>query len=233
MKHSERGNALFYILLAVALLGGLSFAVTQSNRGGLDQITSEKANLVASELIEYTNTLSAAVTQLKLRGVSDSELCFDDPGWPGGVDYDHTGCDDDYNKVFHTGGAGVFLQAPSADAMDSSASPDNLWHFTGANEIENIGNTCDGVNCVDLIVAVDELNQNTCIELNNKIGITNPSGVPPTDTDITLTAYQGAYSYSTSVGDEAGGTNFKGAQAACFQETGTGKYVFYKVLVAR
>ncbi len=232
MRKLESGSALFYVLIAVALLGTLSYAVTNSGRGNIQQLTQDKARLVAAELIEYSNVLGSAVAQLKLRGVSDTELCFDDPQWA--IDYDHAGCTDDLNKVFHVSGAGAIWAEPNSEGMDAAATPDNLWHFYNDNEIEEVGTTCGTANCSDLIMVVDELSQTVCIELNELLGVVNPAAVPPTDTGLGETLYKGAYAHNNVIGDEAGGTEITGKTAGCFQKTGApAAYVFYKVLVAR
>lgn len=234
MKHNpESGNALFYILIAVALLAALSYAVSQSGRGSAKQISDERARLAASEIIEYSNNISAAVTQLKLRGVDTDELCFDDTNW-GASDYDHSpACTDDFNKIFHISGAGIIWSSAPSEAMDSAASPDNLWHIYGNNEINNVGTTCGAAGCSDLALYVDELSIQVCQQLNDLIGNTDADTAPPTDTDMGETRYVGAFAYSNTIGDEAGGTAIDGAASGCFQNTTDSKYVFYKVLIAR
>lgn len=231
--HPEQGNVLFYILIAVALIAALSYAVSNSTRGGMGTISTEQAKLRASEIIEYGNTMANAVSQLRLRGVDEDELCFDDASW-GASDYDHSGCTDTYNKIFSPDGGGLNWANAPADAMDSGVSPDNLWHIYGDNEVDEIGTTCGGAACSDLLLIVDELSQEVCIKINDHLGITNPSGVPPTDATYGTTRYIGVFGYTATIGDEAGGENFQGKQAACFQKTAaTSKYVFYKVLLAR
>lgn len=232
-KPFEKGNVLFYILIAVAMIAALSYAVAQSGRGNIQKLKEEKAGILAQEILDYTNTLSSAVTQIKLRGVKDSELCFDDANWPGSVDYNHAGCTDNFNHVFHIEGAGLTLNFPPNEAMNESASPDDLWHFTGATEIQNVGSTCNGDNCTDLIVTVDELNKETCLAINDMIGMNNPSDNPPVDSTYDNTEYQGSFGYVETVGNEAGGTDLIGASSGCFYASALAKYVFYKVLVAR
>lgn len=229
----ESGNVLFYILIAVALIAALSFAVVQSGGGGTKGISDDRARLIATEIIEYSNVMSSAVSQLTLRGVDLGELCFDDANW-GGSNYAYSpACDDNFNKIFHISGAGVnWVQAPS-EAMDGAASPDNLWHIYGDNEVESVGTTCGAAGCSDLILVVDELAKSVCQQINGLLDVTATSEDPPTDTDIGETRYIGAFGYTATIGDEAGGAELVGRASGCFENTTDNKYVFYKVLIAR
>lgn len=234
MKHNtQSGNVLFYILIAVALLAALTFAVAQSGRGSGQQINDERARLIASEMIEYSNTVSAAVAQLRLRGVEESELCFDHQGW-GASNYDHSpACTDDFNKIFDIEGAGVTWSEAPSEAMDDSATPDNLWHIYGDNEVQNIGSTNGDATSSDLILVADELALNVCQQINVLLDITDTAIAPPTDNDMGETRYVGAFGYSQSIADEAGGALLEGQSSGCFENTTDNEYVFYKVLIAR
>src|SRR5688572_27747154 len=74
---AERGNVMFYILIAIALLSALIFAVSQSGRGNVQKVNVEKARMLGEEILEYSNNVSTAFAQLRLRGCKLEEMNFD------------------------------------------------------------------------------------------------------------------------------------------------------------
>lgn len=234
MRNAERGNVLFYILIAVGLLAALSYAVSSASRGNLSKLKEDKARLLASEIIEYGNTIASGVAQLRLRGVPAGSLCFDDTHWPVSEDYDHAGCTDNANKIFNNEGAGVVFTPPPAEAMLTSAAPDNLWHIYGENEIQEVGQTCGGAGCAELLLVVDELDEQVCLQINDFLNVDNSGGTPPVDTNINVTLFQGSFGYSQTIGDEPGSADLAGKTAGCFRKSAApAKYTYYKVLLAR
>src|SRR5690606_37997078 len=138
----------------------------------------------------------------------------------------------DFNKLYHTDGGGVIWKEAPAEAMDTAASPDFLWHFYGGNEVEEIGTTCGADSCSDLILVVDELSEQVCIQINNLLGIGIKDDAPPEDSGLDTTLFQGAFAYANTIGDEAAALARQ--SAGCFRKTGAGsRYVYYKVLLAR
>lgn len=74
----QKGNALFLILIAVALFAAVSYAVTQSGRGGADT-SKETMRIDAVSLTEYAAQLRTAVTRMLLTGTSFADLEFCSP----------------------------------------------------------------------------------------------------------------------------------------------------------
>src|SRR5690606_5024544 len=81
-RKGERGNALFLILIAVALFAALSYAVTQSGRGG-GTIDNETALINASQITQFPAAVRTAVTRMVLTGTAVSGLNFDAVGGTG------------------------------------------------------------------------------------------------------------------------------------------------------
>ncbi len=229
---NQRGNVLLYILVAVALIAALSLAISSSMRGNTAQIDEDRAEIIAGELIEYSGIMANAVAQLRLRGVLESQLCFDHTSW-GAADYNHAGCTDNINRIYHPSGAGLTWTAAQSQAMDTSATPDNLWHIYSDNEVQGIGTTCGAAACSELILIVDELDQTVCEKINDFLGVPNPSSTVPTDTEIGETRYTGTFGYTETIGDTVGSADLDGRVSGCFQRSAIPEYVFYKVLIAR
>ena len=72
----NNGNALFLILIAVALFAALSYAVTNSGRGGGD-ISREDAEIQVAQILNDLASYKAGIDRLKVIGGYD-EVLFDD-----------------------------------------------------------------------------------------------------------------------------------------------------------
>ena len=226
--NSQSGNTLFYVLIAVALLAALSYAVSQSGRGSAKQVSKERAKLIASEIIEYSNSIAAATAQLRLRGYSDTEISYDTLLIAGS---DNPKCADNACEVLNVSGGGIIAQQMSAEAGGDSG----VFNFRtqGNMEIENIGSTCGAAQCSDLIFLARNVNETVCMQINELLGIENPSDSPPDDSTLAFTQFVGVYSYEQTIGDEAGGSGLASQSAGCVTSTFHGSHNYYKVLIAR
>ncbi len=229
-SHHQRGNVLFYILIAVALLAALSYAISGSIRsGGSDALNDERAGLYAAELIEYANIVSNATAQLRLRGCSETTLNYYHVSVAGHVNAGAPG--DNSCDIFHINGGGVARIAIPAEITDPATTPNYIWTIMPLNEIEGVGLSDNDADSADLIMVADYLKQSICIKINDLLGVSNPSGVPPTDTNIRTNSFTGSYTYINTIGDED--SALLSRTAACFMHTTAGRYAFYKVLLAR
>lgn len=240
-RNAERGNVLFYILIAVALLAALSYAVSSTGQGGGTDISDEKAGLAASEILEYSNTISSAATQLKLRGCRDTEISFDNP--VSGTDYSNGNAPTDNTcDIFHIAGGGVQYTDPQAGWLDSSFNAADFYAenlFTGTACVDFIGtggDTCsgDGIDAADLILIIPFVKEEICRQLNDLTGLTDASAAPPVEADNAwgaTPAFQGVYAAPEQISpaDNQKSGCFGGASGP----RPNGGYHFYKVLLAR
>lgn len=226
----QSGNALFFILIAVAMLGALSFAVSQGGRSSGSGVSAEKARLAATDLIDYSNTVANAAAQLRLRGYSLSELSFENDIVSG---YSNGNCAEDLCKIFAPAGGGVSYLEPPKDIFADTPAPDYEWHFYGDNAIQGAGMTCANASCADIIMVLDELDLSVCQQLNDLLGVSaNLSDAPPTDADVGNTKYTGSFSYSETIGDSD--ASLDGLRSVCIQKTTSpAEYVYYRVLISQ
>ena len=217
---NESGNALFYILIAIALLASLSYAVSQSGRSSMKNVGAERAKLMASEIIEYADTMTNAASQLKLRGFTDNQISFENASIAG---YTNANCTDDTCKIFSPSGGGMSYTSPNTLAV-SNASEE--WQISGAHNIEGT-RTTDG----DLVIYLNNIRDEVC-ETINELSDVSPAGDFPQDaTALTLTAFTGTYATGDAPNDDDAST--QSADTACIEMTTPGTYLFYKVLISR
>ena len=126
---SEKGNALFLILIAVALFAALSYAVTQSGRssGSIDR---ETAMIAASQITQYPATLDTTITRMIITGTDVSRIHF------GHEEHSGDGTREDEGNVFHPdGGASIRSKPPANIGSAEGTYPDmgalekNTWGF--------------------------------------------------------------------------------------------------------
>lgn len=75
-KNKSAGNALFLILIAVALFAALSYAITQSSRGGGANVSREQMQIKASQLISKMAEWRAAVQRMRAAGIPADKIRF-------------------------------------------------------------------------------------------------------------------------------------------------------------
>lgn len=207
-REGERGNALFLILIAVALFAALSYAVTQSGRGG-GSVSKETAVLDSAQLTQFPAAVRTAVTRLVLTnipisGANDEAINF--------VDTDDADCGNN-NCVFNTMGGGVVAQNPPSSAVSGvgaagvSGSAGPGWRYktikSGGNSyyVRGVGTTAGD------IFAFIGVNPNACRAINRGLGLTaNPLLQDTAPFDVTVQA-EGESTAQVASGHAAEGGN--------------------------
>lgn len=164
----SQGNALFLILIAVALFAALSYAITQSGRGG-GNVSREQALINSAQMIQYAGALEHAVQKLQLINNCDiTDISFTNTIEAG---YAHTPAAPTSCQIFHPDGGGLTYQ-----------DFDNQTGSNGFTAITN-GNDLAGTTTSDLIFIVNDIPLDTCNQLNQSLEApTLTNGNPLTET---------------------------------------------------
>ena len=165
------GNALFLILIAVALFAALSYAVTNSGRGG-SGIDSEKADILAAQIFNEAAAIQSAYQRLEIIGGYDQVLFNDSAETTSGTCYD--GGNTVSAGSCHT--IGVFnaengIVAPfwSEDMRDPefSASQTNIWNWNSRRL--QVNSTDLGTDASDEYLIVRAVRDELCEAINRKV----------------------------------------------------------------
>ena len=73
-KNTQKGNALWFILIAIILLGLLTSMLTRSGGSTNDTGGYEQAEIGVSEVLSYAQSIDNAVQALKARGCGENEI---------------------------------------------------------------------------------------------------------------------------------------------------------------
>jgi hypothetical protein len=242
MKRQESGNVIFYVLIAVALLAGLSYTVAHSLRGGGQAISEEGRNMNASAMIEYGNIMAQAVSQLRLRGYRDTDLSFQNEVVEG---YENPSCAEDGCKLFHINGGGVSYVVPKAEWLDNAQKDQSEFgtvYFNASTRVQDIGTEAD-----DLLMIIPYVKKEICLAINRKLGITlsdqmiprESSGPAAMNSKFTGIFDTVADTEISGIATPGNGKILHGKSAGCTEGSGAGStpaegtYHFYQVLMSR
>jgi|AntRauTorcE11897_2_1112592.scaffolds.fasta_scaffold00743_10 hypothetical protein len=226
--NKQAGNALFLILIAVALFAALSYAVTQSGRGSAN-IDKDKANLLGAQISQYGSQMENAVTRMRLiNGCSDLELSFENAAT--GTTYQNATAPTEC-ELFNPVGGGMTYDFPD------EASTDTDWIFTGSMTIVDVGYDPGGhpADAKEIIALMRNIDEDVCVAINRSLGI--KSGLPvPEDTRVTTTAYTGSFvSGGYGLADDVDSAILAGHYSGCVESAypSPGVLFYYHVIAPR
>ena len=232
-NNPQSGSIFIWIFVMIALFGALSFAMMQSGRQGMSNLTSEKAKLLTTEILAQAETMGNTVRQLRINGCTDTQINFvGEPttGW----NYANTTSPPSYCSVF----------TPSAGALKWGKSPVDsaTWQIMGIHCYEALGSTgtCSAITSeleLNLIDIPDQL----CIEINKAAGIGLPNAPPPLENyNANLGApanlFRGTFQGSSSSTGRIENIGASGKRYGCYKDnTGSliGSNIFFYILIAR
>jgi len=184
----EKGNALFLILIAVALFAALSYAVTQSGRsgGGVDK---EDTMIKVAQTIQYMSSLTNAATRLTIiDGIDPTNITFET------TPLSHKPCINGTGCLFTSEGGGAAWQN---EVVGTTRYATTSWNFS----VTDVGTTA-----ADVLTYTYNLTQSECEQFNKGLGLSAPVAEDP-DSTVPYNAYPGEH-YACSDMIFGAGTNF-------------------------
>lgn len=232
---NQNGNVLWFILLAVALMGFLSAVLSRGSSSTNQTGDVERARIIASSLLQYSKSVENAVQNMLLQGISENDLDFVDID----ATYDNPNCTERACEIFDAQGGGIPLRSTADVISDTNFTND--WIVSTGNRIGGMG--CDDADhsCRDLLLMVSGVSDTLCKQINAINDIENPSNAPPQQQHVEEgDPFTGSFSSNTN-NRILGGTNASNESPQVANKTvgcvtkfnGTATNYFYQVLIAR
>lgn len=233
----QNGNALWFILVAISLLGLLTIMMSRSSSTSNETGNYEQNIIKANEVLSYAKSVENAVQGLLARGCSENEISFWDDSDGNGIEdasdtyFNINSPDDRSCHIFNAAGAGLNYITPKRDWLDLSAEGSGFnfgtFVFSSTNTVTNLENNRD-----ELIILLEWLNQSTCQAINNILF-----------SETTITEDPASFSYAPSatgsfdtVADDINLSSYgphNGQNSACFSSQTEGGFHFYHALITR
>lgn len=159
----QRGNMLFIVFLAVALLGLLSAAIMSSSNPENANIDDEELAIRITEVQRYVSELERGVLFIQQNGYSEEDIRFANPD---NDDYGDLSADGDpTDQLFHRDGGGALYREVPEGINDGSA-----WEFYGGTHVPGVGSERP-----ELVVVLPNVTAQFCARINQ---INNQSAAP-------------------------------------------------------
>lgn len=215
-KSAQSGNILFYILIAIALLGIMT-AFLRAPSSMEENIDREKASVVAGQILKQSGELSRAVQALLQNGVSENDIRFAHPKANSSYGTITT---NPQNQVFSSqGGSASYRDIPNAASTGTSS-----YGFTGDQAMPQVGSSK-----ADLVGYVTDINDATCNAINSQLGLATK---PVVATCSVSTVFTGTFSSSPTALPESSFQTLPALQA-CVRCTNLSANYFMFTVLAR
>lgn len=238
----QSGNALFLILIAVALFGALSFAVTSMGRSGATDVTREQSVITASSMLQYGAAAAQATQRLMMiNGCTAEQISLENPELahpdPWGGTGNANAPSDGRCHLFDSRGGGMAYRRNPTSLDDSVVS--KYQRLTGRLAVIGVGEDGHADLSLMTVLVMNDQTRALCEAYNAGLGLPTTLQTDGINTND-MSVFRGTY---TDPGTDAGGhprrvgdsaTDLIGEYAGCFQSNGWGNYYFfYYVMAAR
>lgn len=178
MKHSQSGNILIFILLAIVLIGLLTVFLTRSSDTTNETGSYEQNLIAANNILRTAKSIEGAVQNLMARGCGENEISF----WHDSDGNGTENASDDYFNptappsrachIFEAEGTGLSYNDIETNILDATQSASPLygtWFFTGGSCIPNMASgdgTCAAELELEIMLILPWVRQDICHVIN-------------------------------------------------------------------
>ena len=175
-RPKERGNAMIYVLVIVALFAAINFILSrQSDTGETNIVDQQRVDFYATQIMDYSAQMRDSVERMTMTGTDIDDITFFQQGdaeFDSDVTYPH------YNKLYHPQGGGMisetFPAELAAPAGSAETGPDAGWYVGRFNNVEWSYSSAGGN---DVLLVAYRIPQNVCERINEMIA--GDDYVPP------------------------------------------------------
>lgn len=222
LKARQSGNAMIYILLALALLGLLTASLMSQDSSGGDDISKDQVEFQTTEILSYAAAAQTALDQMIATGTDPNTIDF---MMPSATSFDTA---PHINKFYHPQGGGFNYKTPNpAIFTGTGASPSPGWYI---NRFNNIAWTPTTAN--DILLSAFKISQPVCASINKKL--TGSTTIPTLGVSIgnTLVGLQNGGAANTNIanGDCAACV---GKPALCVTNSTADAWAFYSIILGQ
>ena len=215
-NEATNGNAMIYVLIAIALFGVLTATLSsQNNQADNQDIDDEMVEFYANELIEYAAAAKNVVDQMLMTGSTIDSLDFVNPASAAFDTPPHI------NKVFHPQGGGLNYKKTFSTNIENNLGLTPGWFFQQNANVEWTESTAN-----DVIISALRIKSSVCKEINKRI--TGSTTIPQLGTGMNAIFEDGTA--DLSIANCAG---CEGYQTLCVLNSAGDNWGFYSIIAAR
>lgn len=164
-SHHESGNAMIYIIIAIALFGALTLTLSrQGEQADGEDIADEQIAFYVTELSNYPAAMKNAVDQMIMSGSSVTDLDF---ATPNQASYDTAPY---IHKVFHPEGGSVTYKPNFSSRIERDGAAG--WYVQDGIHVEWTPTASN-----DVLLSAVHIDEDVCAAINKQI--TGSTTIPP------------------------------------------------------
>jgi len=212
--NAQSGNVMVYLLLALGLIGFLTFTLLRQNdQAGQQDIDNEQLALYAQDLISYAHTAGSAVEMMEIQGSRLDQIDLTAP------DQAAFNTGSPIHKLYHPQGGGLLYQASLPSAISGTAAQ---WAMNNTINVEWTASTG-----TDILLTAYDISRAVCSEINRYI-LGNDT-IP-----VTANSHDNYFLDSGTTNlDATECSDCEGYSSLCVQDSSGGVFSYYTIIGAQ